>query len=82
MAADFDDRAGRIEVLLDVMGDFNNLSNELTGEPPFYPVIIGCIDAGIETLKDARERILKLEKEVANEKNTHPHDGADHRNGK
>jgi hypothetical protein len=65
MKGDFDDRTGRIEVLLDVMGDFNNLSNELTGEPPFYPVIIEYIDASIETLKDARERILKLEKEVA-----------------
>jgi hypothetical protein len=76
MTAEFD-RAGRIEVLLGVMGDFNNLSNELTGEPPFYSVIVECIDASIETLKDARERILKLEKEVTHEKNPHPHDGAD-----
>jgi hypothetical protein len=82
MTAGFDDRAGRIEVLLNVIGDFNNLSNELTGEPPFYPIIIECIDAGIKTLKDARERILKLEKEVAHEKNPHPHDDADPWNGK
>jgi hypothetical protein len=82
MKGAFDDRAGRIEVLLDVMGDFNNLSNELTGEPPFYSVIIECIDASIETLKDARERILKIEKEVANEKNLYSYNGADPRNGK
>jgi hypothetical protein len=82
MTADFDNRAGRIEVLLNVIGDFNNLSNELTGEPPVYPVIIECIDVNIKTLKDARERILKLEKEVAHEKNPHPHNGADPGNGK
>jgi hypothetical protein len=68
---DVDDRAGRIEILLDVMGDFNNLSNELSGEPPLYPLIIEYIDAAIETLKDARGRILKLEKEVANGRNNH-----------
>ncbi|GHV90414.1 hypothetical protein AGMMS50268_09170 [Spirochaetia bacterium] len=66
MAA-FDDRYERIGVLLDVLGDFQNLSNELTGEPPFYSVIIECIDVNIETLKDARERILKIEKEVIDE---------------
>jgi hypothetical protein len=82
MAVDFDDRAGRIEVLLNVIGDFNILSNELTGDPPFYHVIIECIDASIKTLKDARERILKLEKEVAHEKNPNPHNGTDPRNGK
>jgi hypothetical protein len=81
MVKGIDDRTGRIEILLDVIGDFNNLSSELTGEPPLYPVIIECIDAGIETLKDARERILKLEKEVVSEQNPHPHIDSDFRDG-
>ena len=59
-----DERHERIEVLLDVMGDFNNLSNELSGEPADYAEIIDCVDAMIKTLGDSKTHLLKIKKEV------------------
>jgi hypothetical protein len=60
----FDERHERIEILLDVMGDFNNLSNELTGQPPCYSEIIDCVDGMIKTLNDSRAQLLKIKEEV------------------
>jgi len=65
------ERHKRIDVLLDVMGDFNNLSNELSAEPPCYSEIIACIDAMVVTLNSAKKNLLKIEKELANVENTH-----------
>ena len=61
-----DERRERIEVLLDVMGDFHNLSNELTAEPPCYSEIIACVDTMIATLNGVKKYLLKIEKELAN----------------
>jgi len=60
------ERHERIDVLLDVMGDFNNLSNELTAEPPYYSEIIACVDTMIATLNGAKKHLQKIEKELAN----------------
>jgi len=72
-----DERHERIEVLLDVIGDFHNLTNELTAEPPCYSEITACADAMIDTLKGAKEHLLKIEKELANVENTHTDADAD-----
>jgi hypothetical protein len=60
----FDDRAERIEVLLELMGAHNPLCDELTAEPADYNSIIEGFDFYIRTLKEARERLLKISKEV------------------
>ena len=59
-----DERQERIEVLLNVMGDFTNLSNELSGEPVDYSEIIDCVDAMIKTLNDSKTHLLKIKEEV------------------
>ena len=68
---DFDERHVRIQVLLDVLGDFNNLTDELAADPPCYSEIIDCIEGMIETLKDAKAHLLKIKiseikKDIAN----------------
>jgi len=59
-----DERHERIETLLDVMGDYTNLQNELTAQPPCYSEIISCVDVMIKTLGDAKEHLLKIQMEV------------------
>ncbi|MCL2410097.1 MAG: hypothetical protein FWC97_00495 [Treponema sp.] len=66
-----DERHELIEVLLELMGDFNNLQNELTAKPPCYLEIIDCIDKMTKTLKNAKAHLSKMKEELADVKDTH-----------
>jgi hypothetical protein len=76
LVADFDERHELIQVLLDIMGSYQNLTSELTGNPPFYSEIVQCLDDLSRELKSARERIKQIEKEVLDGKSTCPHNGS------
>ena len=77
--ADFDERHELIEILLDIMGSYQNLTSELTGNPPLYSEIAKCLDDLSQELKGARERIKKIEKEVFGGKSQSIPDGTDPR---
>jgi hypothetical protein len=74
---DLDDRHERIDTLLYIMGDYNNLAEELTAEPPCYSEIISCVDALSQTLKDAKEHLIQIKEEVDGCENSNSHTGSD-----
>jgi hypothetical protein len=68
---DFDERHALIEILLDVMGGFNGLSNELSAQPPCYSEIIDCVDGMIKTLSDSKTLLLKIKEGADLGKSSH-----------
>ena len=66
MKTGVDERQERIEILLDVMGDFNNLTNELSAQPACYSEIVSCVDEMIRTLRKGKVQLEKIKKEIAN----------------
>ena len=66
-----DERHERIEVLVDALGNFTNLTNELSAEPPCYSAIMDCINMLIKTLRDAKEHLLKIKEEVRLAEDSH-----------
>ena len=71
-----EERRERIQVLLGVLGNFNNLTTELSAQPACYPEIIDCVDAMIETLKESKARLEKIKEEIA-DASSHSDDGVD-----
>ena|GEM_PF-2866441 len=76
-AQGLDERHERISVLLDAMGDFHNLAEELSADPPCYSEIISCVDELIKTLTEARTHLEKIEREAADAEGSHSHTGSD-----
>jgi hypothetical protein len=59
----------RITLLVEIAGDYQSLCDDLAREPADYKSVIGAIDELMDTLKNARRRIKKLNRRFANEKN-------------
>jgi hypothetical protein len=51
MNSGFDERHERMEILVDIMRDYEALSEFLTPSSPCYPAIIDSISECIDTLK-------------------------------
>ena len=74
---DFDERHERIEILLDVMGSYQSLTNELTADPPNYEEIFNSIDDLVSTLLSAEERLIKIKEVAEHGKSVSPHTDSD-----